>query len=240
MLDKFAILVADASRGIRIPQYLATVLNWDNAYNYDKKDFNAIKHGPDHPNYHESWIEILDSAVFEDSEKDDWILTVSENGDVFLVDACSAALVLDSAIKDRVEYEESHVDAGDNYAHMPAEGDTSEQIARLSNYVKNQYGVSLGDDDLDTLHDMCLDQFEMRSEYILAMPSEDYGFTLDSYLIGQVEVDLQEYSGHVAFAPALEYCYEYITEQGLGYVSSDRAWQAFISRDKMKEFLDTI
>lgn len=239
-LDQFAKCVADSARGQYIPQHIAESLDWTKASGFDSYDLAILKVGPEHEFYWESWESILDNSEFTDSNGDSWKLAQGESGDVFLINAQGACETIQESIDARVEYEETHKDAGDSYGHMPSEGDSTDQMRRLSEYVESEFGVTLTNEQLDELHDSCLEQFAMVSRHGFASTPENEAFCLASYSVGEIEIDLQESTGHIAFDYGASDCDAYVTDSGLAYVSSDVSWRAEVARDDLKTKLEEL
>lgn len=83
-----AILFADASRGIYIPQHFAEALAEDARVVYDRNldDWESIKpillDGPDHPDYWEAWETTINYAKLRHGRK---VYSLWQDGDLWLL-----------------------------------------------------------------------------------------------------------------------------------------------------------
>lgn len=236
---------ADSARGIYIPQHFAESVNVDMLSGVDSADMDILRAGPDHENYWDSWQDVLDSAELTDSDGNVWIL--HQDGDLWVIARDAAIEAVNVETETRREYDESHIDAGNGYAHMPAESwcdaDTQELKRQLleSVYVSGEIGnyereprwQVLGINaawqllDCDALSDIALDSFKMESHYGLAMPNDRV--ILASYAIGEIEIQLSSVDG-VALEYISESCDAYINGD-LAYISSDVVWCVVLDVD---------
>jgi len=154
-----------------------------------------------------------------------------------------------------LEYETRHGDAGDNYAHMPAESWTEQNTRDLSeslNEEKRNHAVKdhftpdsykphwqlLGVDprwkeiDPDLLADYALESFEMSAGSIWGC-FED-GITLDSFPVQEIEIELD----HLDIDPDVmdsvrESCDAYISGCNRAYVTTDAVWFALLDVESL-------
>ena len=85
------------------------------------------------------------------------------------------------------EYETTHIDAGNNYAHMPAEGWSRTDDAKLVRQLA-ELGVNARGLEPDVLSAIALDIFEMQSGSIY-MPSGL--IVLAGYAVGEIESQVE-------------------------------------------------
>jgi hypothetical protein len=145
------------------------------------------------------------------------------------------------------EYETTHIDAGNNYAHMPAESwsrtDDAELVRQLA-----ELGIDARGLEPDVLSAIALDIFEMQSGSIY-MPSglivlAGYGVgeiesqvefsAIDAPSVGVVTADhikhvardIDAHLGHVS------------DDNALLYASTDCVWYAVVTPEAMQEAID--
>lgn len=112
---------------------------------------------------------------------------VTEGNDMTALDEARAKL--DEIMEERVEHATSHEDAGGNYAHMPAEGDTADQSARLWEFCQ-RLGVPFHDRyGVDELWDIAHDAMRMVPRHMFSATPDDV-FSFDSYAVGEIEDQL--------------------------------------------------
>lgn len=74
------VLLIDGAHGIYVPMaFIEQAQGWD----LPQEAVEIVKAGPDHPDYWEAWVEILDSASFQGEEEHTW--TLYQDGDLFAV-----------------------------------------------------------------------------------------------------------------------------------------------------------
>ena len=155
---------------------------------------------------------------------------------------------INSLIAERVEYEESHQDAGDNYSHMlretwhPADRRLADQLAEL--------GIDHSTVDFDQLAEDVIFWAEMVPSHIYDASPKPGTILLDSYFIGEIEIEISAEelgcdrisadmikqlnsncdaffrAGVRSLGDSCDYCY--------AYVSSDRSWDAQISAETVR------
>ena len=147
--------------------------------------------------------------------------------------------LIDEYVDSQLEYAEEHQDSGDSYSHMPREGgfDYGNGEARLKAYCAKN-GLEYN----DSLIDFVLDNFTMESCHQFENIEKRSCFYVDSYLINEVEVDLNYLisQGKLTESELIEIagdCNSYITGQR-AYTTSDRAWSAFVPLSDIKEHIE--
>ncbi len=100
---------------------------------------------------------------------------------------------IESAVESQTEYETHHWDAGDAYAHCPGESCCHLYRAdEFRDYCERNY-IRLPDriKASDVLAEAyAAGAFDMKPGYWAALPDSD-GFTLDSFSVGEVEIQLE-------------------------------------------------
>ena len=86
------------------------------------------------------------------------------------------------------EYETSHVDAGNNYAHLPCESWTEYDDSRLAEYMQEK-GINYDGLEIDAISDRVLDSFDMQASNAFGMG--DGSFLVESYPVGEIEIQIQ-------------------------------------------------
>ena len=159
-----------------------------------------------------------------------------------------AAMVeaINSHVESVVEYETSHRDAGNNYSHMPAENWNSDKETRLADYCKEK-GIDISGLDIDAISNDVLEWFHMEPNHIWS--NGNGGFLLDSYSIGEIEIQLDaELIGREWHPKLIERlnracdCYLRYSdrETAFAYVNTDSVWDAVISEKKLREIVETL
>ncbi len=178
--------------------------------------------GPDHMHYWHVWTEVLDNAKTLDGG------VFYQNGDLWLIYPEQAIEAVNDLCESMVDYETTHADAGENYAHLVGE---SWDIQKTRDMVKKLNCCLVIDPrwediDPDVLADMALESFVMESGHAYGVPS---GIVLDGFPVGEVEVDL---SGLDIDGVTMEYisesCEAYLSGDGYAYVSTGVAWYAVL------------
>ena len=146
-----------------------------------------------------------------------------------------AIALVDEFVAAQVEYEESHCDAGDAYAHMPREGgfDYMDGEKRLAAWCA-EHDIQ---GNPDALADIALDNFTMQPGTIYH-PTDV--FVVDSYPLQEIEIDLNHLveSGAISWELLMDVaddCDAYVTGTGHAYWGTDCAWYAVISPDDMAD-----
>lgn len=145
------------------------------------------------------------------------------------------------------EYETSHVDAGDSYAHMPSEGWSSTSDAELVRQLA-EYGVDTKGLEPDVLSTIALDAFTMESGSIYT-PSGL--IILDAFPVGEIETQV-EFSA--ISAPSIgtvtaehvdavqrdidAYLGTLSDDSALLYTSTDCVWYAVLTPAAMQEAIN--
>ena len=239
-------IYADSARGIYIPQYFAETYVKSRWKYIDESDISVLRIGPDHEQYWDAWDNILDNAETTDG----W--TLYQDGDLFVVNGQSAVDDINEHCAAILEYETSHVDAGNNYAHMLAESwtdtDTSSLVAALSEQVYQDGKDIMTDPDYwstisradklgidprwreiepETLADIALESFEMESGHIFSNPS----LSIAAYPVGEIETQLPDEIDGLILDLISDSCDAYIQGR-LAYIVSDAVWFAVINVEK--------
>lgn len=145
------------------------------------------------------------------------------------------------------EYETTHIDAGDAYAHMPSESwsstDDSELIRQLS-----ELGINTRDLDPGVLSTIALDIFEMQSGSIY-MPSGL--IVLAGYAVGEIESQVEFSAINVPSIRAVTadhvkhvardidaHVGRVNSDSALLYTSTDCVWYAVVKPEAMQEAID--
>lgn len=151
-----------------------------------------------------------------------------------------------SLIADRVEYEESHPDAGGNYSHMLGESWHSDHDRRLADQLA-EHEIDLGAVDFDQLAEDVIFWAEMVPSHIYDAAPKPGTILLDSYPIGEIEIEISaEELGIAELSPAIcdhlsRSCDAYFSHSSadrcFAYVSSDRSWDAQISAETVIDLI---
>jgi len=145
------------------------------------------------------------------------------------------------------EYETTHIDAGNNYAHMPAESwsrtDDSELVRQLAGFGINTRGL-----ESDVLSAIALDIFEMQSGSIY-MPSGL--IVLAGYAVGEIESQVEFSAISVPSIGAVtaehldavrrdidSYIGSLDDSRALLYSTTDCVWYAVVEPGAMQEAID--
>jgi hypothetical protein len=157
------------------------------------------------------------------------------------------AAVINAMTEAAHEYETTDIDAGNAYAHMPAEcwssTDDSELVRQLSELGINARGL-----EPDVLSDIALDIFEMQSGSIY-MPSGL--IVLAAYAVGEIESQVEfsainvpsigavtaDHIAHVA-RDIDAHVGSINNHRALLYTDTDCVWFAVITPEVMQEAID--
>ena len=144
----------------------------------------------------------------------------------------------------QVEYETTHKDSGDNYAHMVAESWCSDQERALIDYMKEK-DIDWTGLDIDAIADCVLDQFEMQSGHMWGAGNGDC--LLTAFPIGEIEIqiDAQEIGLDCVTKEICEtlsrqsdfYCTRQDDHTILAYQGTDSVWDACISESALREIV---
>jgi hypothetical protein len=149
------------------------------------------------------------------------------------------------------EYNTTHDDAGDGYAHMVAEGCWPDQWKRICEYLDENFDLT--DAQLDKLADcgeeFC-DDFEMRPGHIFSGEPGD-GIVLDSWPVGEIEEQIE--ISHLAEQAKLpeslvrhliseqsDFCLRmWRTDSATCemYIYTDDIWQAVLTDERIEDIL---
>ena len=139
------------------------------------------------------------------------------------------------------EYETSHKDAGDNYAHVPCESWTSYDDSRLAEYMQ-ECGIDFSGLEIDEISDRVMDQFEMESCSMYSMGNGS--FLVASFPVGEIETEVNaEDIGIAAFTEELceslsrssdVYLRYDSPERAFGYINTDSVWDCVVSEKVLR------
>ena len=244
MTIKQAQLLASDSLGIYIPQAFAECIDLSQVKYVTQDQIDILLDGPDHEHYWDVWDEVLDNAETTDGG------VFYQDGDLWLIYPDQAIEAVNDLCESMVEYETTHVDAGENYAHLVGESwdiqktrDIIEQFHRelfdSSEYVQGSGWINykplwetLGihprwkDIDPDVLADIALESFTMESG---SMYYPQGVIILDSFPVGEIEIDLSSLGiDGITMEHIRESCDAYISSDGYAYVSTDAVWYAVL------------
>lgn len=232
MATKSAELYAACNRGVYIPQHFAESMK-PSQWRYIKdSDMDILKAGPDHSEYWDAWQDILDNAETIDGR------ILHQDGDLWVIDADAARDEINTYCQDRLDYEESHGDAGDTYSYMPAESWSDIEEKRLADYVVKA-SINTRGLDLDHIADLVLYRFRMYSGHIYGpYYLDDSSFIIAAYPIQEVEIDLSSLSlDGITFDFVRESCDPYI-KGDLAYLTTDAVWYAGITKQALQAAID--
>jgi hypothetical protein len=147
---------------------------------------------------------------------------------------------IDELMGARLDYAETHKDAGDAYTHLPREGtwDYGNGDQRLAGWMR-RVGVDPRGLEIEEVADLVLDNFRMEPGTILdPTRNDDDLFLVDSFPVSEIEervekaevapeADPEEWEAAKAKAEAH-------FSGDLAYLSSDRVWYAVIDRDALE------
>lgn len=150
---------------------------------------------------------------------------------------------LNRAMSQRLEYAESHTDAGEAYAHLPREGtwQYNNGDKRLADYMRRT-GLDPQGLEIEKLSDLVLDNFRMEPGNIFDPTYEnDDLFLVDSFPVTEIEeqIDLKSLDHNAtdaAWAEAMKVANAHF-EDGRGYLASSSVWYALIDRESLKELI---
>lgn len=159
------------------------------------------------------------------------------------------AAKLETAIDSQVEYYEEHDDAGDAYHFLAREGDTFAMRDRLKDWLAS-HEIELEESPLEELLDYVLDYSEMESRHVMSSERK-YHFTVDSYPLGEIEVQFDSHSITEWLGVPSEHLADFVTrvcedntfcatkngDGFLAYVGSDIVWTQVISLASVREFI---
>ena len=236
---KISELFADSARGIYIPQHFAESYATEKWKYIDADDIQILLVGPNHQFYWDAWDSVLNNAETICGG------VLHQDGDLWVVWPQLAIDAVNEYCSDALEYEESHIDAGNNYAHL-VQDSWDEQKTR--DLIKNLIGPDVQDLtkdyfdvdrwipkwevdpmglDKDIIADIAIDLFEMKRGSIYG-PFAD-GVVLDAFAIGEIEVDLSDLGvDDIMWDMIRESCDAYISGNGSAYLGTDSVWFAVV------------
>lgn len=145
------------------------------------------------------------------------------------------------------EYETSHIDAGNNYAHMPAERWTSTEDTELMRQLA-EFDIDTKGLEPDVLSSIALDTFTMESGSIYIPRGL---IILDSFEVGEIETQIDLAS---IVAPSIgtvtaehldavrrdidAYLGSLNDDSALLYSSTDCVWYAVLTPEAMQEAIN--
>ena len=112
---KQAELFADSARGVYIPQHFAESAIRDKFKYIDKEQWGILESGPETEHYWDVWDDVLSNA------ETDCGGVLHQDGDLWIVWSQNAIDAINELCESQLEYETSHRDAGDGYAHLVGE-----------------------------------------------------------------------------------------------------------------------
>ena len=226
---KSAILFCSDSHGVYIPQYWAESVNREMVKYVSAEEYIILESGPEHEWYWETWDSVLSNAETIDGG------IFWQDGDLWLIYADHAREVINEHCQNYLEYEESHKDAGNAYAHMPAESWSTTDEMDLAKYIESQ-AINTHGLDIETLSDIALENFSMFSGHIFG--AYDLGqddLILAAYPVQEVEIDLSGLGlDDITLEFVRESCDAYI-KGDLAYMTTNAAWYAGIEKDKFQQ-----
>ena len=245
---KQAVLFASDARGIYIPQHFAESFDSDMWQGFSESDIQDLLKGPESESYWESWESLLNDI----ETIDDGVLY--QDGDLWVIWPQDAIDAINTYCSDCLEYEESHMDAGDNYAHMPAESwckqktldlmaqmkgpevqDSTKDYFAHDRWIPSWYVDTMGLDP-DRVADLALDLFTMESGSIFG-PYKG-GIVLDSYPIQEFEIELDHLGiDQLTMEHVRESCEAYIAGTDRAYLNSDSVWYAVVDPVALQEVI---
>lgn len=145
-----------------------------------------------------------------------------------------------------VEYETSHIDAGNNYSHLPSESWNSDHESRLTDYCKEK-GIVISGLDIDAISDCVLDSFHMESGHMWS--AGNGGFLLDSYPLQEIEIQIEsDIIGRYFHTKLIERlnrkcdCFLRYSDKktAFAYVTTDSLWDAVLSEKALRAIVETL
>jgi hypothetical protein len=142
------------------------------------------------------------------------------------------------------DYETSHEDAGNSYAHLPCESWTAYDESRLAEYMQEK-GIDFTGLELDEISTRVLDQFEMESGHIFSNGSG--GFLVAAYPVGEIEMEVhaediglpaftKELCDSLSRSSAVFLRYD-SPERAFGYMNTDSVWDCVISESALRDIV---
>lgn len=140
----------------------------------------------------------------------------------------------------RLEYAETHKDAGDAYTHLPREGswDYGNGDQRLAGWMR-RVGIDSRGLEIEEVADLVLDNFRMEPGTILdPTHNDDDLFLVDSFQVGEIDEMLKREVVAPEASPKewedAKKASEPHFQDDLAYLSSDRVWYALMDRSTIE------
>ena len=238
---KQAVIYADSSRGIYIPQHFAETYNEESWIHIDQEAINILLIGLDDESYWDAWQDILDNAETTCGGY------LHQDGDLWIVWPQLAINAVNECCQSMLEYEESHQDSGDNYAHMIAESWSASQenilMAQLTGpdvlfedgRCLPEWNIDPMGLDPDVIADLALDLFTMQSGSIHG-PYGESCIVLDSFGIQEIEIDLSSLGiDGITMELIEDSCDAYISGTSLAYMTTDAVWYAVVNPNDLQQ-----
>ena len=164
-------------------------------------------------------------------------------------------------IEDMLDYETSHIDAGDNYAYLVPEELCASDIIKLLNEEVRDYGVADHFDPVsykaraevmglapewrtlepEELEEVVVEAFEMSSGHMYGPFCNRLGVA--SFHVSEIEVDISDLIEDLTATQADEViagCAYHVSKHGLSayaYAATDAVWFAVIDVDRFNEYV---
>lgn len=149
-------------------------------------------------------------------------------------------------VAQRLDFETTHRDAGDSYAHLPAEGvwDYENTDTRLAEWCESQ-GVKTGNLEPDAIGRLALENFTMRPGHIFGPAgdtNESRWFIGPAFVVEEIEISLWEalqaegvdWESFVRVLVSTNDCDAYVTGTGAAYVTTDCVWYVMVDRKTLE------
>ena len=143
----------------------------------------------------------------------------------------------------RLEYAETHKDAGDAYRHLPREGcwDYNNGDRRLAWWMR-RVGIDPRGLEIEEISDLVLENFRMEPGTIIdPTHNDDDLFLVDSFQVGEIDEMLKREVVAPEVSPEewedAKKASEPHFQDDLAYLSSDRVWYALIDRSVLEELI---
>lgn len=148
-------------------------------------------------------------------------------------------------VESRLEYEETHIDAGDAYAHLASEGDFDYHNgeSRLVEYCQ-EMGIDLTGVEIDRLAEDVIFWSRMQTEHD---NDPDKPFLVASYQIGEIEIQVD--SSEIGLKPT-QWVIDKLNRNTDGhwtkcgsdyffvYIVSDRYWDQVCDLDVIRDLVE--
>lgn len=238
--------ILDSARGIYIPQNFAECIQAEDWTGIKSEDLDVLLAGPDAEGYWDAWHSVLDYA----ETKDGGVLHSGESGDLFLVYRDRAVQDLNAYFADVLDYETTHLDAGNNYADMvPDSADVRDVRAQLDAMSGRWTGKDYAEEktldldlrglDAEDVLRLALDVFQMESGHIFSYgPASRTGLILASFAVQEIETEVPQ-----EFADVLDLIGDnetdaYIAGTGRAFIATDAVWYAVARTKDLQDAID--